>query len=72
MLSSDEEDDVVPCTPVDKPKEKLPQKRKLVNPIDIFGSEPVKQSPIQIIKPDKKKQVRIMMILILYILVFSV
>lgn len=59
MLSSDDEDDVVPCTPVEKQKKKLPDKRKHVNPVDVFGSEPVKQSPIQVIKPVKKKQVRI-------------
>jgi len=51
---------MVPCTPVNnKQKLTLPEKRKLCNPVDIFGSEPVKQSPIQIHKPNKKNQVNI-------------
>lgn len=59
VLSSDDEDDVVvPGTPVGKPKSKVPEKRKLVNPIDVFGSEPVKQSAIKIHKPHKKETVR--------------
>jgi len=42
---------------VDKTKQKLSEKRKLINPADVFGSEPVKQSAINVIKPKKKKQV---------------
>jgi len=57
VLSSDDEDDVVPPTPVDKPKQKLAEKRKLINPADVFGSEPVKQSTINVIKQKKKIQV---------------
>lgn len=57
VLASDDEDDVVPPTPVDKTKQKLSEKRKLINPVDVFGSEPVKQSAINVIKPKKKKQV---------------
>lgn len=59
VLSSDDEDDVVPPTPVDKPKQNLNEKRKLINPVDVFGSEPVKQSTINVIKPKKKPQVSI-------------
>lgn len=59
VLSSDDEDNVVPPTPVDKPKQKLHEKRKLINPVDVFGSEPVKQSTINVIKPKKKPQVSI-------------
>ncbi|XP_060864496.1 replication factor C subunit 1 isoform X2 [Metopolophium dirhodum] len=58
VLSSDDEDDVVPPTPAaDKPKKKLAEKRKLINPADVFGSEPVKQSTINVIKQKKKTQV---------------
>lgn len=59
VLSSDEEDDVEPCSPVNKPKQKTPEKRKCINPQDVFGSEPVKQSAIKVHKPIKKTQVRI-------------
>lgn len=55
VLSSDDEDDIVPGTP--KLEQKSPEKRKLVNPIDIFGSEPVKQSAIKVVKRIKKIQV---------------
>lgn len=55
VLSSDDEDDIIPATP--KPKQKSPEKRKLVNPLDIFGSEPVKQSAIKVVKPIKNIQV---------------
>lgn len=65
VLSSDDEDDVVPLTPVDKPKQKLAEKRKLINPVDVFGSEPVKQSAINVIKPKKKNQVCIIIITVL-------
>lgn len=60
VLSSDDEDDIVLSSPVNKPKQKLPEKRKIVNPIDVFGSEPVKQSAIKVLKRDKKKEVRLM------------
>lgn len=61
VLSSDDEDDVVPCSPIDnKPKPKLNEKRKLINPIDVFGLEPVKQSAIKVIKPSKKNKVSIL------------
>jgi hypothetical protein len=36
----------------------LPEKRKVVNPVDIFGSEPVKQSTVKVLKRNKKKEVR--------------
>lgn len=58
VLSSDDEDDVVPGTPVVKPTQQLPDKRKLVNPVDVFGSEPVKQKVVEVIKPKKSKTVR--------------
>lgn len=57
VLTSDDEDDIVPPTPVDKTKQKLSEKRKLINPADVFGSEPVKQSSVNVIKSKKKKQV---------------
>ncbi|XP_060843413.1 replication factor C subunit 1 [Rhopalosiphum padi] len=57
VLSSDDDDDVVPPTPIDKTKQKLPEKRKLINPADVFGSEPVKQSTINVVKQKKKNQV---------------
>lgn len=58
VLSSDDEDDVVPSIPVSKSKSQVPEKRKIVDPIDVFGSEPAKQSAIKIQKPHKKKTVR--------------
>lgn len=57
VLSSDDEDDVVPPTPAHKQKQILPEKRKLINPADVFGSEPVKQTTINVIKQKKKTQV---------------
>lgn len=62
VLSSDDDDDVVPPTPIDKTKQKLPEKRKLINPADVFGSEPVKQSTINVVKQKKKNQVRILFV----------
>ncbi|XP_026809909.1 replication factor C subunit 1 [Rhopalosiphum maidis] len=56
VLLSDDDDDVVPPTPIDKTKQKLPEKRKLINPADIFGSEPVKQSTINVVKQKKKNK----------------
>ncbi|KAL5240649.1 hypothetical protein ACI65C_008059 [Semiaphis heraclei] len=56
VLSSDDEDDVVPPTPVGKSKQKLHENRKLINPADVFGSEPVKQSTVNVIKKKKKNQ----------------
>jgi len=61
VLSSDDEDDVVPCSPVlvNKPNQKANEKRKFINPVDVFGSEPVKQSAPKVLDPNKKQQVSI-------------
>lgn len=57
ILSSDEEDDVEPCGSVVKPQEQKSEKRICVNPVDVFGSNPVKQKPINVIRPPQKTQV---------------
>lgn len=58
VLSSDEEDDnLEPCGSVIEPPQQISKKRICVNPIDVFGSTPVKQNPITVIKPKKHSQV---------------
>lgn len=72
VLSSDDEDDV-PCTPlpIDKPMQKINEKQKvIINPVDVFGLEPVKQNIINVPKPKKKKQVRIYCMIVIYIYLF--
>lgn len=59
VLSSDDEDDIVPSTPVDKSKQKVLEIQKNINPVDVFGTEPVKQSTIKVSRPSKKNKVRI-------------